>query len=62
MEILQKQGYLVYEEDTKLTNLSQLWISYFEEGGTLPPPFNIIPTPKEPAMYVGKLGTVGCPQ
>ena len=41
---------------------SKLWISYFEEGGTLPPPFNIIPTPKEPAMYVGKLGTVGCPQ
>ncbi|XP_075213272.1 transient receptor potential cation channel gamma isoform X4 [Lycorma delicatula] len=25
---------------------SQLWISYFEEGGTVPPPFNIIPTPK----------------
>ncbi|XP_037912948.1 transient receptor potential-gamma protein isoform X4 [Hermetia illucens] len=25
---------------------SKLWISYFEEGGTSPPPFNIIPTPK----------------
>merc|ERR550534_464796 len=25
---------------------SKLWISYFEEGGTVPPPFNIIPTPK----------------
>ncbi|XP_018406450.1 PREDICTED: transient receptor potential-gamma protein [Cyphomyrmex costatus] len=25
---------------------SKLWISYFEEGGTAPPPFNIIPTPK----------------
>ncbi|XP_053958534.1 transient receptor potential-gamma protein isoform X3 [Anastrepha ludens] len=25
---------------------SKLWISYFEEGGTCPPPFNIIPTPK----------------
>jgi hypothetical protein len=23
-----------------------LWISYFEDGGTVPPPFNIIPTPK----------------
>ncbi|XP_041357124.1 short transient receptor potential channel 4-like [Gigantopelta aegis] len=25
---------------------SKLWISYFEESGTLPPPFNIIPSPK----------------
>ncbi|XP_046673620.1 transient receptor potential-gamma protein [Homalodisca vitripennis] len=25
---------------------SRLWISYFEEGGTVPPPFNVIPTPK----------------
>ncbi|KAK2704154.1 transient receptor potential-gamma protein-like isoform X2 [Artemia franciscana] len=25
---------------------SRLWISYFEEGGTAPPPFNIIPSPK----------------
>merc|ERR550519_2114789 len=25
---------------------SKLWISYFEKGGTVPPPFNIIPTPK----------------
>ncbi|ESP02049.1 hypothetical protein LOTGIDRAFT_111386 [Lottia gigantea] len=25
---------------------SKLWISYFEDSGTLPPPFNIIPSPK----------------
>ncbi|XP_076362865.1 transient receptor potential-gamma protein-like [Tachypleus tridentatus] len=25
---------------------SKLWMSYFEDGGTVPPPFNIIPTPK----------------
>ncbi len=25
---------------------SKLWMSYFEEGATVPPPFNIIPTPK----------------
>uniref|UniRef100_A0A8C9TUB8 Short transient receptor potential channel 4-like n=1 Tax=Scleropages formosus TaxID=113540 RepID=A0A8C9TUB8_SCLFO len=25
---------------------TKLWISYFEEGGTLPSPFNIIPSPK----------------
>ena len=24
----------------------KLWISYFEEGSTVPPPFNLIPTPK----------------
>ncbi|KAG5676185.1 hypothetical protein PVAND_006034 [Polypedilum vanderplanki] len=29
---------------------SKLWISYFEEGATCPPPFNIIPTPKS-LMY-----------
>ncbi|XP_070521171.1 transient receptor potential-gamma protein isoform X6 [Cardiocondyla obscurior] len=32
---------------------SKLWISYFEEGGTAPPPFNIIPTPKS-AWYVAR--------
>ncbi|XP_011503565.1 PREDICTED: transient receptor potential-gamma protein isoform X1 [Ceratosolen solmsi marchali] len=32
---------------------SKLWISYFEEGGTVPPPFNIIPTPKS-AWYIGQ--------
>ncbi|XP_012255513.2 transient-receptor-potential-like protein isoform X2 [Athalia rosae] len=25
---------------------TKLWMSYFEEGGTLPPPFNLIPAPK----------------
>ena len=25
---------------------SRLWMSYFDEGGTVPAPFNIIPTPK----------------
>ncbi|XP_076644692.1 transient receptor potential-like isoform X2 [Halictus rubicundus] len=25
---------------------TKLWLSYFEEGGTLPPPFNILPPPK----------------
>lgn len=30
---------------------SKLWISYFEEGGTVPPPFNIIPTYKS-AWYL----------
>ncbi|UJR21541.1 hypothetical protein I4U23_024626 [Adineta vaga] len=30
---------------------AKLWISYFEEGGTLPPPFNIVPSPK--SLYYG---------
>jgi len=25
---------------------SKLWMSYFGDGGTVPPPFNIVPTPK----------------
>ncbi|XP_045459932.1 transient receptor potential-gamma protein [Melitaea cinxia] len=29
---------------------SKLWISYFEEGGTSPPPFNVVPSPKS-ALY-----------
>ncbi|XP_076281851.1 transient receptor potential cation channel gamma isoform X3 [Lasioglossum baleicum] len=32
---------------------SKLWISAFEEGGTVPPPFNIIPTPKS-VWYMGQ--------
>uniref|UniRef100_A0AAY5F5P4 Transient receptor ion channel domain-containing protein n=1 Tax=Electrophorus electricus TaxID=8005 RepID=A0AAY5F5P4_ELEEL len=30
---------------------TKLWMSYFEEGGTLPPPFNLIPSPKS-AWYL----------
>ena len=25
---------------------TKLWISYFDDGATVPPPFNIVPTPK----------------
>lgn len=25
---------------------SQLWMSYFEDGGTVPPPFNLCPSVK----------------
>ncbi|PIO31389.1 hypothetical protein AB205_0132560, partial [Aquarana catesbeiana] len=32
---------------------TKLWMSYFEEGGTLPTPFNIIPSPKS-AWYFFK--------
>ncbi|KAG5869514.1 hypothetical protein JTB14_035111 [Gonioctena quinquepunctata] len=32
---------------------SRLWVGYFEDGDTLPPPFNILPSPK---IIFGKLG------
>uniref|UniRef100_A0A8C8E3S7 Transient receptor potential cation channel subfamily C member 4 n=1 Tax=Oryzias sinensis TaxID=183150 RepID=A0A8C8E3S7_9TELE len=32
---------------------TKLWMSYFEEGGTLPPPFNIIPSPKSVCYLFG---------
>lgn len=33
---------------------SQLWMSYFEDGGTLPPPFNMCPTIKMLKTMLGK--------
>ncbi|KAF7645533.1 hypothetical protein LDENG_00202600 [Lucifuga dentata] len=32
---------------------TKLWMSYFEEGGTLPSPFNIIPSPKSVVYLIG---------
>uniref|UniRef100_A0A8C5EGE8 Short transient receptor potential channel 4-like n=1 Tax=Gouania willdenowi TaxID=441366 RepID=A0A8C5EGE8_GOUWI len=32
---------------------TKLWMSYFEEGGTLPSPFNIIPSPKSVFYLLG---------
>ncbi|PNF21582.1 hypothetical protein B7P43_G12722 [Cryptotermes secundus] len=32
---------------------SRLWMSYFEEGDTVPPPFNLIPTTKCLTKYLG---------
>uniref|UniRef100_A0A3P8XLW7 Transient receptor ion channel domain-containing protein n=1 Tax=Esox lucius TaxID=8010 RepID=A0A3P8XLW7_ESOLU len=31
---------------------TKLWMSYFEEGGTLPSPFNIIPSPKSVCYFI----------
>lgn len=31
---------------------SNLWMSYFEDGDTVPPPFNIIPTPKHLMCWI----------
>jgi transient receptor potential cation channel subfamily C member 4 len=33
------------DEEWKFSR-SKLWISYFEEGSTLPAPFNLVPSPK----------------
>ena len=41
---------------------SKLWISYFEDGGTVPPPFNIIPTPKTLYYICRWVYTRGCGQ
>lgn len=41
---------------------TKLWMSYFDEGGTLPPPFNIIPSPKS-FLYLGNwFNNTFCPQ
>ncbi|XP_046971020.1 transient receptor potential protein [Vanessa cardui] len=34
---------------------SNLWMSYFEDGDTVPPPFNIIPTPKHVNGWIQKV-------
>nr|QDQ16917.1 transient receptor potential [Danaus plexippus] len=34
---------------------SNLWMSYFEDGDTVPPPFNIIPTPKHVNGWITKI-------
>ncbi|XP_071353043.1 short transient receptor potential channel 4b [Trachinotus anak] len=36
---------------------TKLWMSYFEEGGTLPSPFNIIPSPKSAFYLIGWIKT-----
>lgn len=33
---------------------SQLWMSYFEDGGTVPPPFNMFPSIKLIRKAFGK--------
>ncbi|KAF0887400.1 TRPC5 protein, partial [Crocuta crocuta] len=41
---------------------TKLWMSYFDEGGTLPPPFNIIPSPKS-FLYLGNwFNNTFCPK
>ncbi|KAJ8728725.1 hypothetical protein PYW07_006421 [Mythimna separata] len=34
---------------------SNLWMSYFEDGDTVPPPFNIIPTPKHFNCWIKRM-------
>ncbi|KAJ0172577.1 hypothetical protein K1T71_011716 [Dendrolimus kikuchii] len=34
---------------------SNLWMSYFEDGDTVPPPFNIIPTPKQLFSWLSRM-------
>ncbi|KAL0182386.1 hypothetical protein M9458_021761, partial [Cirrhinus mrigala] len=37
---------------------AKLWLSYFDEGSTLPPPFNLIPSPK--SFYYTAQRTKAC--
>uniref|UniRef100_A0A3Q2XVA1 Transient receptor potential cation channel, subfamily C, member 4a n=1 Tax=Hippocampus comes TaxID=109280 RepID=A0A3Q2XVA1_HIPCM len=39
---------------------TKLWMSYFEEGATLPPPFNVVPSPKSVWYLVRWLRTRVC--
>ncbi|XP_053151493.1 short transient receptor potential channel 4 isoform X1 [Hemicordylus capensis] len=39
---------------------TKLWMSYFEEGGTLPTPFNVIPSPKSLWYLIRWLGRQLC--
>ena len=39
---------------------SKLWLSYFEEGGTLPTPFNVVPTPKTVWYAINWLKEIMC--
>ncbi|XP_007892167.1 short transient receptor potential channel 5 [Callorhinchus milii] len=41
---------------------TKLWMSYFDEGATLPPPFNIIPSPKCIWYLVKWLHAQACPK
>ncbi|KPJ19923.1 Transient receptor potential protein [Papilio machaon] len=34
---------------------SNLWMSYFEDGDTVPPPFNIVPTPKHVKGWIERI-------
>lgn len=45
---LTEQTLLIQEQSDKEWKFarSKLWMSYFSDGATVPPPFNIIPTPK----------------
>ena len=38
---------------------TKLWISYFEAGSTLPPPFNIMPTTKSLISLIKRMGGRG---
>ena len=57
--VIYQQNYIFQEKaDTEWKFArSKLWISYFEEGGTVPPPFNIIPTPKSLFYFLKWLWT-----
>nr|AID23629.1 transient receptor potential channel-1 [Hofstenia miamia] len=40
---------------------SKMWMSYFEDGGTLPPPFNLVPSPKSTWKVIMAIRTLCIP-
>lgn len=34
---------------------SKLWLSYFDDGKTLPPPFSLVPSPKSFVYFVMRI-------
>ena len=58
------QNYLLIVTITHLSRewkfaRTKLWISYFEAGSTLPPPFNIMPTTKSLISLIKRMGGRG---
>jgi hypothetical protein len=41
---------------------TKLWISYFDTGSTVPPPFNILPTTKSILRFFGCMNKHGPPK
>lgn len=56
-KVVKKSNHSLFQQEHSDTEWkfarTKLWMSYFEESATLPPPFNIMPTPKLLAKFLG---------
>lgn len=37
---------------------SKLWLSYFDDGKTLPPPFSLVPSPKSFVYFIMRIANL----